>query len=152
MDIYVLAGLVKRLYPKFDIKDFSYRFKLQKFVFLLRGYSLDLGYLFSLYLKGPYSLDLTRDAFLINEWEKMPLRKFNSESQENKFKKFIKFIKPKKDDEIWLEGASTVILLKENNPNLGRDEIIKLFMKIKPKFGIKNTNEIYENLKMEGLI
>lgn len=152
MDIYVLSGLVKRLYPRFDIKNFSYRFKLQKFVFLLRGYGLDLGYPFSLYLKGPYSPDLARDAFLVDDWEKMPLRRFNSESQENKFKKLIKFIKPKKNDEMWLEGASTIILLKENNPYLKKDEMIQLFMKIKPKFGIKNTKEIYETLEIEGLI
>lgn len=152
MDVYVLAGLVKRVYPKFDIKKFEYRFKLQKFVFLLRSYGLNLGYPFSLYIKGPYSPELARDAFQIEDWDKIQLRKFEDTQQEAQFENFMNFLQSKKDDEGWLECSSTILLLRESNPSSKKDELIGSLLHIKPKFSEQECIQVYEGLVKERLI
>ena len=50
-----------------ELDSFPKRFAIQKKLYLLQLTGLDLGYRYSWYLKGPYSTDLTRDAFLLQE-------------------------------------------------------------------------------------
>lgn len=46
-----------------DLDDFDKRLILQKSIYLLQEAGVKLGYSYSWYLKGPYSSDLTSDAF-----------------------------------------------------------------------------------------
>jgi uncharacterized protein YwgA len=49
------------------LKSFSERFNIQKKVYLVQLMGLDLGYRFGWYLRGPYSTDLTAEAFTLLE-------------------------------------------------------------------------------------
>jgi len=48
-----------------SVSDFRARLILQKRVYLLQILGADLNYRFNWYLRGPYSPDLTRDAFTL---------------------------------------------------------------------------------------
>ena len=68
MEPKILAGLYKRLYKSFDIRSFEDRLKIQKFVYIVQSRKINLGYLFNFYLYGPYSTDLTRNAYSITDF------------------------------------------------------------------------------------
>jgi|GEM_PF-294306 len=51
--------------PKLDT--FSERFNIQKRVYLIQLLGYDLGYRFGWYLRGPYSRELTADAFTLRD-------------------------------------------------------------------------------------
>lgn len=57
---------------KLGLTRFDDRLSLQKSVYLLGELGLHLGYRFTWYLRGPYSPELTRDAFEVSE-EKSPI-------------------------------------------------------------------------------
>jgi len=66
----ILSSFVKFLSEagfRFDLEDFDSRLKLQKYVFLARKFGLDLGYKFSMYIRGPYSPDLAQDYYNLPE-------------------------------------------------------------------------------------
>lgn len=52
---------------KLGLTRFDDRLTLQKSIYLLEELGLNFGYRFSWYLRGPYSPELTRDAFEVNE-------------------------------------------------------------------------------------
>jgi len=45
-----------------DLRKFDHRVILQKTIFLLQMKGMDMGYRYGMYLRGPYSPDLTRDV------------------------------------------------------------------------------------------
>ena len=152
MDCDILAGLVKRAYPSFNMDSFENRLKIQKFVFLLKNALSDLGYHFNLYLRGPYSPELARDAFQISDWSEIKEIRFKEEEKETKFKKFLAFLEPFKEDTKWLEIASTIVLMKEALQTDNKNFIIKEVKKTKSDFAPEYITNIYHTLKEEGLI
>ena len=50
-----------------DLSSFSERLLLQKRMFLLSMSGIDLGHVYTWYIRGPYSPSLTRDAFAVQE-------------------------------------------------------------------------------------
>ena len=50
-----------------DLNTFKNRFRLQKKVYLTQLTGFDIGYRFGWYLRGPYSRELTSDAFALKE-------------------------------------------------------------------------------------
>jgi uncharacterized protein YwgA len=48
---------------RFSLDTFTDRMALQKVIYLCQAASVHLGYRYNWYLRGPYSPDLTRDAF-----------------------------------------------------------------------------------------
>jgi len=82
---------------------FSNRLKLQKYVFIVRHFGLDMNYSFSLYLHGPYSPELAKDYYSLNfaETTAAPLPK------EFKADEFLSLVKGK--DERWLEAVATAM-------------------------------------------
>jgi len=66
-----LAGILARLTEcsgkRFDASDFWSRFRIQKSIYLLQamGYPGTSDYRFNLYLRGPYSPDLAKDYYAL---------------------------------------------------------------------------------------
>lgn len=58
-----VIAFFKELGFRFDISEFDDRLMAQKLVCLLELKGIDLGYSCSLYVRGPYSPDLTQDLF-----------------------------------------------------------------------------------------
>ena len=50
---------------KLSLDDFAGRLSLQKTIYLVQSAGVHLGYTYGWYLRGPYSRDLTRDAFAV---------------------------------------------------------------------------------------
>lgn len=110
----------------FKIKnDFSFRMKVQKFVYIAKYYGWNHNYPYSMYIRGPYSSLLSDDYYnpdIIN-WEPLKIREFNLDE----FKKFIK----EKSIE-YLEAVSTLLFLKNSNNNLSYESLINEVSTIKP--------------------
>lgn len=140
----LLAGLLKRLYKNFDMSEFADRLKVQKFIYILQNRGINLGYLYNFYLYGPYSTDLTRTAFQIEDYASKGKVKFTKPAVEKKFNEIISKLQNHKDEMRWLEGASSILFLadmgyrkegiyrqlgKKKNP-FKRDEIDKIWQEL----------------------
>lgn len=109
----VLGGLLKRLYEDFSVSNFADRLKVQKFVYILQNRGINIGYLFNFYLYGPYSTDLTRTAFQIEDFSSIKETRFVKSEVETKFENILSKLQNHKDDVRWLEGASSILFLAE---------------------------------------
>ena len=95
----VLGGIVKRVNYKFSMETFQDRLKLQKHIYLLKAFGLDLGYNYNWYLFGPYSPTLTKDGFeLVKDTSSSEEVKFQKPENEKRFMEYLKFVDTKKDD------------------------------------------------------
>lgn len=140
----ILASFIKALEEsgvfKFDVNNFEDRLKLQKYVYLFSKLFEDLGYEFTLYVRGPYSRELADDYYSLNKEDikradpmELPLE-------------YISFIKGK--DSYWLEIAATYLSFRLGNPNKSLDDLCNLITEIKPwtKHGdVKNIASEVEN-------
>jgi len=65
----ILACLTECSGKRFDASDFWSRFRIQKSIYLLQtiGYPGTSGYRFNLYLRGPYSPDLAKDYYALED-------------------------------------------------------------------------------------
>ena len=98
----------------FKVNYFNNRLKLQKYVFLLRRYGIDLGYSYNYYIRGPYSPELANDYY--------NLTKVDGEIELPE--DFLKLIKDK--SERWLELASSLVMVFEKYPRISEDEAIRI--------------------------
>jgi len=124
MNSLALGGILKRFYPSFSMTTFSNRLKLQKIIYLIQSDVTNLGYVYEWYLYGPYSTQLTKDAYNIQEYAETKPIAFEDKVISTKFDEFIKKIEPHKDDTKWLEVASSIHLLKKLYPQKTKSDII----------------------------
>jgi uncharacterized protein YwgA len=120
-----LSGIIKRIYPNFDLSTFNNRLKLQKVIYLLQASGINLGYKFNLYHFGPYSPQLTKTAYCIEDFSKAKEVGFEDDVIEKKFKQFIEHISKVKDNVKWLELSSTIHLFKQIYPSDLMSEITR---------------------------
>jgi len=99
--------------PEEDDKSFDYRLRIQKIMYFIVSKKLDsdLDYKYSVYLRGPYSPDLSKDYFSIseNEFENTE----NVLDENSPLRSWINQLNEK--DSLWLEIASTLKMLKDSN-------------------------------------
>jgi uncharacterized protein YwgA len=150
MDSESLGGLLKRIYPAFDMLSFSNRLKLQKIIYILQAHGINLGYCFNFYLHGPYSTDLARNGFQIKNYQEMKEARFEEDVDEERFKGFLEKIKSKKSDIGWLECASSIIFLKKYSEK--KADVFK-GMKIRNKpFSDAALESVWQELEEFGWI
>lgn len=152
MNSVALGGITKRIYPNFNIGIFENRLKLQKIIYLLQAWGINLNYNFSLYIYGPYCTELTKTAFLIEDINLIKEVGFEDIIVENKFKDFLEEITPFKDDIEWLEIASTIHLFTKLYPNKEKNDLITEIKKIKHNFAFDIINNVWEDLKKWQLV
>ena len=151
MNSLVVGGIIKRVYDKFDMASFSNRLRLQKIVYLLQeAAGINLGYAFSLYSYGPYSAELTKDAFQITDFDKVDKVGFEKPEVENKFKSFLRKLGNRKNDDNWLEIATSIHLIKKLYPSKTKVEIISIIEN--KRRGLKGKSKGIEKVwdDMEG--
>jgi len=102
--------------PEEDDKSFERRLRIQKIMYFIVSKKLDsdLNYSYSVYLRGPYSPDLSKDYFSISENEFENTEDVLGEN--SSLKLWIKQLNEK--DSLWLEIASTL----RSFMNAGYDE------------------------------
>ncbi len=128
----------------FDVNDFDSRLRLQKYVFLARFYGLDMKYSFSLYIHGPYSPDLARDYYNLDNVSLEPL------PESFRGIEFLELVKDK--DEKWLEVAATIMSVYEYNKHISREKLIEIVKEIKPSFTKETIEKIIEDLEKARLL
>ncbi|MBI5072890.1 hypothetical protein HZA99_03660 [Candidatus Woesearchaeota archaeon] len=147
MNSLVVFGLIKRLYPDFDMSTFEKRLKLQKIVYLLQAQGINLGYSFRLYLYGPYCQELAKTAYYVEDFKKVNLVGFEDPMIEQKFESFVSRITPVKDNIEWLEIASTIHLFTTLYLKEDTKQIIKRIQEIKPKYTTAFIEQVWTEMK-----
>jgi len=105
-----------------DLCSLDTRVVLQKKVYFLQEFGCKLGYSFGWYLKGPYSTDLTRDAYQVKGLESMlgsadfGINLDDVQEPAAKLKSFLTDIRQLVDEnraeDYWLELAGSLHFLK----------------------------------------
>ncbi|KKM71445.1 hypothetical protein LCGC14_1430540 [marine sediment metagenome] len=72
---------------KLKRKTIEDRQRLQKTIYLLQAYGLQLGYGFSWFKYGPYSSDIIEDAYEVSTWQRFKDEGYFKELNECKFSK-----------------------------------------------------------------
>ena len=147
MNSIALAGIIKRVYPKFDMSTFENRLKLQKIIYLIQAYGIHLGYTFSLYHYGPFCLELMKTAYYVDSFENSKEVGFDDGKIEDKFKLFLSKMAPYKNDVKWLECASTMHLFGHLYLYESKAEIIKRVKTMKPRYSENDLNKIWGEMK-----
>jgi uncharacterized protein YwgA len=128
-ELFSLGGILKRI-GNFDPNrfesDFGQRLLTQKTVYLLQSFGLYLGYLFTWYIRGPYSPSLTRDAYdLVQIYPHIPEVKFTDSQAESRFVEFQKFLRTLDNDAKLCEILASVHFLRHLNIAATEDELFK---------------------------
>lgn len=132
---------------------FEDRLILQKRIYLLQALGLFLGYRFNWYVHGPYSPDLTREAFkLVPIFKQVRKVKFAKERSERRFDEYLRFLGKRKDDGDWLEQLACAHFLKAIYPEKTREEIITSVLIHETHFTRNQCEEAYDYLSEHGLI
>ncbi|MCI4439211.1 hypothetical protein JHC27_05150 [archaeon] len=119
---------------------FSDRLKLQKYVFIAKFFGMDFGYSYTLYIHGPYSIELANDYY----------RELNTTTKSANFNpKFIELVKGKSEE--WLELASTILMLKEDHPGIEKNELKETIVGIKPWASEEDVENIIKELESYGI-
>jgi uncharacterized protein YwgA len=110
-----LNGLLNRI-DNFDPvqfkNDFDKRLILQKTIYLLQAFGLNVGYAYNWYLRGPYSSELAHTAYDVAEnYDPELVVQFDDSKSENTFDNFLHFISNKKDNQYCLEAIASIHFL-----------------------------------------
>lgn len=128
-------GLLLNSIGTFDIDKFSDRLRMQKSIYLLQSFGVDLGYEFYWYIHGVYSKELSKDgreaAVFTHELPDISNEEWSPNIKE-RIEKFMAFIKPKQHSANALEIISSILYLHK----LGLDEdlVLKLVENKKVEF------------------
>lgn len=150
----VLAGLVNRVYSDFNMLGFDNRLKLQKFVYLLQEYGVNLGYSFSLYLRGPYSPEVAKDGFQVEDFSTMPQIKPANVDIENRFSEFARRFRPHRNETEWLEAASSLVIFRRMYESESRPSIVRRVERKNEMFRGRSgfIDEVWDELVGWGLL
>lgn len=147
-----LGAVLKRL-GNFDLSTFEGRLVLQKTVYLLQSFGLYFGYKFSWYVHGPYSPELTSEAFKLQPfYKKVPQIKFAKTRTENRFQEFLDFIGDRKTDADWLEQLACTHFLKAIRPTAGKQRIIRKVLNHEPHFTREQCKRAWNYLAEHDLL
>ena len=116
---------------------FSNRLRIQKYVFLSRYFGLNLLYNYNMHLNGPYSKNLSRDYYKIDNSNNNPsvLNALNRDE-------FLNLVQKKSDK--WLELAATILHKKGT---IDDDLLLEHVAWIKCDFSDKEIEEVYSDLQ-----
>jgi len=149
----VLLGLILKRISDFNINTFEGRLILQKSIYLLQSLGLYLGYKFSWYIHGPYSPDLTRNAFALQPiYDNVPTVKFSDAKIEHEIEKFEKFVGKQRNDGDWLEQLACAHFLKALDPKADRESIVKAVLYHEHHFRRKDCEEAWDYLRQQKLL
>lgn len=107
-----------------DVTKFSDRLTMQKGCYILNSWGYEPIYRYGLYIRGPYSSELADDYY---EMHDMTSEETNvSESDLSRLKGLFEKGLP------YVEAYATVLLLKNNNPNVASNKILDRALELKP--------------------
>lgn len=118
---------------------FENRFKIQKYVYLARYYGLDMGYVFGMYIHGPYSSELANDYYELAKIGSMAEEYLPDSFDENSYFTLIR----DKDTE-WLEAAATLLSLNTrfNDKQVLLERVMNMKSHINPEKVVMTLEEL----------
>ena len=140
---------------RFNIEKFEHRLMLQKYVFISKFLGHNLGYSYSIYLRGPYSPALADDYYKLADAYSLYGGDYTKELGGLNTEKFLKVIEGK--DGKWLEIAATVLSVYESYQIKFRgaeliERVISTSCDIKSATEGEKIHHVFEELKRVGLI
>ena len=153
-----VLGLILRKCPefRFGMNEFNDRLRLQKFVYLLQAHDIYLGYDFSWYIRGPYCTILATAGFALEDfYDDIPKgsknARFANRTIQNRFDKFVAFIRGMENDAKFLEAAASLhFLLKTRRVN--DDEAVSKVGAKMPGADTRYLRRVLDRIKLEGLL
>ncbi len=138
---------------------FDDRMALQKVIYLCQAAGVHLGYDYNWYLRGPYSPDLTRDAFALRAKQQSHLDEtagWNLDRESIRNLDRIKPIwqtKPETERPRWLELLASLVFLKRSYD--GRDKDVaglrEILQRNQKFFSEDEIREALEELQRHGI-
>ncbi len=148
----LLAGLLRRV-GDYNLQTFGDRLILQKTVYLLQAFGIYLGYQFNWYLRGPYSPQLTKDAFSVEaRWSRFEPVKFTNEVAEGRLMEFLAFVAGHKRDEAWLETTASAHFLARVYGVTDKGSIFEKIKRKQPTLARKSFESCWHELEKEQLV
>jgi len=140
---------------KFDVEKFEHRLMLQKYVFISKFMGLNLGYPYSIYLRGPYSSELADDYYKLADHYLSYTGDYTEATGSLDTKKFLEVIEGK--DVKWLEIASTILSVYDRHREIIsgaelEEGVISISCNIKSTIEVEKICRVFEELKESGLI
>lgn len=152
LDRYEMAAILNDI-GNFDMSNFKGRLTLQKTVFLLQSFGLNLGYVFEWYLHGAYCPTLASDGYAMDEiassMPTIPIE-LESEQAQRRYLEFKEFLADKKDNPTMLEIASSICYL--DGLDIEKGEILELVKNKKPKFSMEQCQAAWNDLEKYGVV
>lgn len=137
----------------FDVSNFKGRLTLQKTVYLLQSFGINLGYKFTWYLHGTYCTALARDGFAIESIApRMPKIDINFETDDaqRRYAEFKEFLRDKKLDPAMLEISSSICHL--DSTGMEKGEILRRVERKKPKFSAEQCERAWDDLERHRVV
>jgi len=134
---------------------FNGRLTLQKTIYLLQAFGVYIGYDFSWYLRGPYSPRLARDGFELQDvYRNFPTKtgKFPEKNIQQRFVKFLHFMKNRKNNPDKLEILASLHFLKNVHPKMKKENILSIVEQKQSYFTRSMCEKGWTELKKIGLI
>lgn len=143
-----LGSLLKRIGNYDKMESFDGRLKLQKTIYLMQTFDLNLGYDFSWYIRGPYCKELTKDGYGLKQvYDSISEGKFKDPSAEQKFLHFLDFIKGHENNADWLEITASIHFLKKVYPDLSKKEILNTVQNKQDYFTFEDCQNAWNYLE-----
>lgn len=147
LDRYEMAAILNDI-GNFDTSNFKGRLTLQKTVYLLQSFGLNLGYVFKWYLHGTYCPALANDGFAMEKiapsMPSIPIE-FEAERNQHRYLEFKEYLADKKNDPAMLEISSSICYL--DSLGFEKGEILELVKNKKPKFSIEQCRTAWDDLE-----
>lgn len=152
MELYSLGIILKEI-NNFSMDKFENRLILQKTIYLLQSFGVDLGYPFQWYLHGMYCSDLTKQGFELEGvmGDIPPIEvKFQDDATQSRYNVFLEFMKDKKNNSDMLEIASSISYFYKRRFN--KKKILQLVENKKARFTAKDCKYAWDELEKYSVI
>jgi len=141
-----------------DLSTLQSRILLQKWVYFAEALGTELGYRFGWYVFGPYSTDLTRDAYGLQGLEPHLRESNDATPATQKLKEFlgkVGTLRPKRTEGYWLELLSSLhfLAVQASPPVRGKEQCILKIELMKPrKFSREDMESAWKLLAEYNLV
>lgn len=136
-----LASVFSEVDKKFSMEKFDDKLQVQKIIYLLQEYGVNLGYNYEWYIRGPYCKQVSADAHVVLDTDVMPQPPEQVNLKADKIKEFNKILSSHFNDTTWLEIAASIVYLKKQHyAQDSLDDIIGYLIE-DLSYGYKNFDE-----------
>ena len=130
----LIGGLLRRI-GNYNVFKYENRIAVQKLTYILQyGFGDNLGYHFNWYVHGPYSPQLAKDFYKLEDTNNVSAIGYKSRETENRFEKFVQLIGEDKYDINLLEIVASMIYVVQTEKIKDKSHILERVKELKPYF------------------